>query len=58
VIIHPKFRGIDLAQELVKQTLPLINAKIVECVAAMAKYNPFFKKAGMTLAGKMEQQPD
>ena len=58
VIIHPKFRGIGLAQELVRQTLPLVNAKIVECVAAMAKYNPFFEKGGMTLAGKMELQPD
>jgi hypothetical protein len=58
VIIHPKFRGIGLAQELVKQTMPLVNARIVECVAAMAKYNPFFEKAGMTLAGKMELQTD
>jgi hypothetical protein len=30
----------------------------VECVAAMAKYNPFFEKAGMMLAGTMELQPD
>jgi ABC-type ATPase with predicted acetyltransferase domain len=58
VIIHPKFRGIGLAQELVRQTLPMVNARLVECVAAMAKYNPFFEKAGMTLAGKMELQPD
>jgi len=58
VIIHPKFRGIGLAQVLIKQTMPQVNARIVECVAAMAKYNPFFEKAGMTLAGKMELQPD
>jgi ABC-type lipoprotein export system ATPase subunit/GNAT superfamily N-acetyltransferase len=56
VIIHPKFRGIGLAQVLVKQTLPQVNARVVECVAAMAKYNPFFEKAGMTLAGLMELQ--
>jgi len=58
VIIHPKFRGIGLAQVLIKQTMPQVNARIVECVAAMAKYNPFFEKAGMTLAGTMELQPD
>jgi hypothetical protein len=58
VIIHPKFRGIGLAQILIKQTMPQVNARIVECVAAMAKYNPFFEKAGMILAGKMELQPD
>lgn len=58
VIIHPKFRGIGLAQVLIRQTLPTVNARIIECVAAMAKYNPFFEKAGMTLAGTMELQPD
>jgi ABC-type lipoprotein export system ATPase subunit len=58
VIIHPKFRGIGLAQVLIAQTMPQVNARIVECVAAMAKYNPFFEKAGMVLAGIMELQPD
>jgi len=58
VIIHPKYRGIGLASELVRLTLPLSNARIIETVAAMAKYNPFFEKAGMTLVGKMELQPD
>jgi ABC-type lipoprotein export system ATPase subunit/GNAT superfamily N-acetyltransferase len=58
VIIHPKFRGVGLAQVLIRLTLPQVNARIVECVAAMAKYNPFFEKAGMTLAGVIEPQPD
>ncbi|MGO8805529.1 MAG: ParB N-terminal domain-containing protein [Candidatus Bathyarchaeia archaeon] len=47
VIIHPKFRGIGLGEVLVEQTLPLANAKVVEVLAVMAKYNPFFEKAGM-----------
>ena len=47
VIIHPKFRGIGLGEFLVKQTLPLVNAKVVEVLAVMAKYNPFFERAGM-----------
>lgn len=47
VIIHPKFRGIGLGEFLVKQTLPLIKAKVVEVLAVMAKYNPFLEKAGM-----------
>jgi ABC-type lipoprotein export system ATPase subunit/GNAT superfamily N-acetyltransferase len=58
VIVHPKYRGIGLASELVRLTLPLANARIIETVAAMAKYNPFFEKAGMTLVGKMELQQD
>jgi ABC-type transport system involved in cytochrome c biogenesis ATPase subunit/N-acetylglutamate synthase-like GNAT family acetyltransferase len=47
VIIHPKFRGIGLGELLVKETLPKANAKVVEVLAVMARYNPFFEKAGM-----------
>jgi ABC-type transport system involved in cytochrome c biogenesis ATPase subunit/GNAT superfamily N-acetyltransferase len=47
VVIHPKFRGIGLGAFLVKETLPKVNVKVVEVLAAMAKYNPFFEKAGM-----------
>jgi ABC-type transport system involved in cytochrome c biogenesis ATPase subunit/N-acetylglutamate synthase-like GNAT family acetyltransferase len=48
VVIHPKFRGIGLGEFLVKETLPKIKAKVVEVLAVMAKYNPFFEKAGMS----------
>jgi len=47
VIIHPKFRGIGLGEFLVKETLPMVNVKVVEVLAVMARYNPFFEKAGM-----------
>lgn len=47
VVIHPKFRGIGLGEFLVKETLPLVNARVVEVLAVMAKYNPFFERAGM-----------
>jgi len=47
VVIHPKFRGIGLGEFLVKETLPKVNAKVVEVLAVMARYNPFFEKAGM-----------
>jgi predicted GNAT family acetyltransferase len=47
VIIHPKFRGIGLGEFLVKETLSKVDAKVVEVLAVMAKYNPFFQKAGM-----------
>jgi len=47
VVIHPKFRGIGLGEFLVRETLPMVNAKVVEVLAVMAKYNPFFEKAGM-----------
>lgn len=54
IIIHPKFRGVGLAAELIRRTMPLCNVRLVETVAAMATYNPFFEKAGMVKVGKME----
>ena len=47
VIIHPKFRGIGLGEYMVRETMPKVNAKVIEVLAVMAKYNPFFEKAGM-----------
>jgi GNAT superfamily N-acetyltransferase len=47
VIIHPKYRAIGLGTKLVKETLPLAGTPYVETLAVMAKYNPFFEKAGM-----------
>ena len=47
VIIHPKFRGIGLGAFLVRETMPRVDVKVIEALAVMAKYNPFFEKAGM-----------
>jgi len=47
VIVHPKYRTIGLGVKLVKETLPLASKPYVETVAVMAKYNPFFERAGM-----------
>ncbi|MEM4713421.1 MAG: ABC transporter ATP-binding protein [Candidatus Bathyarchaeia archaeon] len=47
VIIQPKYRAIGLGTKLVKETLPLAGTPYVETLAVMAKYNPFFEKAGM-----------
>jgi len=47
VVIHPKYRSIGLGAKLVKQTLTQAGTPNVETVAVMAKYNPFFEKAGM-----------
>lgn len=48
VILHPKYRTTGLGTKLVKDTLALAETPYVEAVAVMAKYNPFFEKAGMT----------
>jgi ABC-type ATPase with predicted acetyltransferase domain len=47
VVIHPKYRSIGLGEKLVRDTLPFAGTPHVETVAVMAKYNPFFEKAGM-----------
>ena len=47
VIIEPRFRGIGLAQRLVRETMPLMNVPIVEALAVMGLVNPFFEKAQM-----------
>jgi len=48
VVLHPKYRTIGLGTLLVKKTLTLVDRRYVETIAVMAKYNPFFEKAGMT----------
>ena len=47
VIVHPKYRSIGLGEKLVKETLTQAGTPNVEAVAVMAKYNPFFERAGM-----------
>jgi ABC-type transport system involved in cytochrome c biogenesis ATPase subunit/GNAT superfamily N-acetyltransferase len=47
VVMHPKYRSISLGAKLVHDTLPFVGVSNVETVAVMAKYNPFFEKAGM-----------
>jgi len=54
VVIHPKYRSIGLGARLVRETLPLTGTPYVEAVAVMARYNPFFERAGMR---KVAEQP-
>lgn len=56
VIIHPKYRTVGLGAKLVRDTLPLCGKPYVETVAVMARYNPFFERAGLTKVA--ESKPD
>jgi hypothetical protein len=47
VIIEPRYRGLGLASMLVRETIPKIDAEIIEALAVMGAINPFFEKAGM-----------
>lgn len=52
----PKYRTIGLGIKLVKETPPLAPTTCVETIAVMARYNPFFEKAGMQ--NIMENKPN
>jgi ABC-type ATPase with predicted acetyltransferase domain len=47
VVIHPKYRSIGLGAKIIAETLSQTGTFCVEAVAVMAKYNPFFEKAGL-----------
>jgi GNAT superfamily N-acetyltransferase len=47
VVVHPKYRSVGLGVKLVRDSLGLVGTGCVEAIAVMAKYNPFFEKAGM-----------
>jgi GNAT superfamily N-acetyltransferase len=47
VVVHPKYRTMGLGVRLVKETLCRAGTRCVEALAVMAKYNPFFERAGM-----------
>jgi GNAT superfamily N-acetyltransferase len=48
VILHPKYRSIGLGYRLVRETMESLPYRVIETYAVMARYNPFFEKAGMT----------
>jgi len=47
VVVHPQFRGIGLASEMVHCLLYSCDTRYVEAIAAMGRMHPFFEKAGM-----------
>jgi len=57
VVVHPKYRTIGLGVKLVRETLPLAGKPYVETVAVMARYNPFFERAGLTKIAESKPDP-
>ena len=54
LIIHPDVRGCGLGHYLVRETLPEVGTKFVECLASMGEFNPVFERAGMERIGQYE----
>jgi ABC-type lipoprotein export system ATPase subunit len=57
VVVHPKYRSIGLGAKLVHDTLARAGTACVEAVAVMARYNPFFEKAGMRWIAESKPSP-
>lgn len=51
LVVHPDVRGCGVGHRLVRETLPLVGTRYVECLAAMGAVNPVFEKAGMRRIG-------
>ncbi len=47
VVVHPQFRGLGLASELVRKLIDICPTRYVEASAVMAHVHPFFAAAGM-----------
>ncbi len=52
LVMHPDIRGCGLGHWFVKQTLPRVGVRFVECLAVMGAVNPVFERAGMTRVGR------
>lgn len=48
VIVHPQWRGLGLAVDLVRRALATMTTPYTEALAAMGRVHPFFERAGMT----------
>ena len=47
VIIEPRYRCLGLASYLVRETMGRLKVPVVEALAVMGRFNPFFERAGM-----------
>ncbi|MEA3226061.1 MAG: hypothetical protein U9Q07_08930 [Planctomycetota bacterium] len=47
LIIDPRYRGLGLANRLIRETMPRLDVPIIEAMAVMGLVNPFLERAGM-----------
>lgn len=52
LVMHPDVRGCGLGHGFVRQTLPAVGVRFIECLASMGAVNPVFEKAGLTRVGR------
>ena len=54
-IVHPQFRGVGVARELVRVMCAQARVRYVEAMAVMGQAVPFFEKAGMRKVGSLRE---
>lgn len=47
LVVLPEFRGVSLASELIRRTIPLTNMRFIEAATVMGNYSNCFARAGM-----------
>lgn len=52
LVMHPDVRGCGLGHWFVRQALPKVGVRFVECLAVMGAVNPVFERAGMIRIGR------
>ena len=57
VIVHPQFRGVGVASELVRVICADSGVRYVEAMATMGRVVPFFEKGGMRRIDAGEDRP-
>ena len=58
VVVHPQFRGLGLASELVRKLIEVCPTRYVEASAVMAHVHPFFAAAGMRPINDDRSEPN
>ena len=58
VVVHPQFRGLGLASELVRKLIDVCPVRYVEASAVMAHVHPFFAAAGMRRVDVDDSEPN
>jgi len=58
VVVHPQFRGLGLASELVRKLIEVCPTRYVEASAVMAHVHPFFAAAGMRRVNDDRSEPN
>ena len=53
IVVEPRFRGLGLAARLLRETMPRLGVRFVECITVMGGFSGFLQKAGFVCVGRV-----